>query len=193
QRDAMLAHILGEFGIALADLRKSTIERRLADPDMPEGLRELLRIRLQASTTSTSKYKALMNGATGGRLRGTLQFNGAGRTGRWAGRTFQPQNLPRPSMKPEEVEVGIEAIKAGVADLAYDNVMQLTSNAIRGCIVAPAGRKLVVADLSNIEGRMLAWLAGEEWKLQAFREFDDGAGADLYKLAYAKAFRIEAS
>lgn len=191
QRDAMLAHVLVEYGVNLPDMQQSTLERRINDPDLPEPLRELLAIRLQASTTSTAKYRTLIKGASSdGRLRGTLQFCGASRTGRWSGRMFQPQNLPRPTLKQPDIDFGIEALKAGCADLVTDNVMALTSSAIRGCIVAPRMRKLVIADLANIEGRMLAWLAGEEWKLQAFRDYDAGTGPDLYKLAYAKAFGI---
>jgi DNA polymerase len=191
QRDAMLLHVLSEYGVDLPDMQMATLERRIADPDLPEGLRELLQIRLQASTTSTSKYKTLMRGtSTDGRLRGTLQFCGASRTGRWAGRLFQPQNLPRPTLKQDQIDFGIEALMADCADLFTENVMQLTSSSIRGCIVAPPGRKLVIADLSNIEGRDQAWLAGEAWKLKAFRAFDAGTGHDLYKLAYGKSFGI---
>lgn len=204
QRDAMLKHMVAAYGITLPDMQMSTIERRINDPELPAELRELLAIRLQASTTSTSKYKTLAKAVSrDGRLRGTLQFNGASRTGRWAGRLFQPQNLPRPSLKQDMIDLGIDALKNGCEDLLFSNVMELTSSAIRGCIVAPTGKKLVIADLANIEGRMLAWLAGEEWKLQAFRDYDTiigwddekdepiRKGHDLYKLAYAKSFGIK--
>ncbi|HEM8233265.1 TPA: DNA polymerase [Klebsiella aerogenes] len=191
QRDAMIKHIVESYGVELPDMQRSTLERRIADPDLPSPVKELLAIRLQASTTSTSKYKSLMKGiSSDGRLRGTQQFCGASRTGRWAGRLFQPQNLPRPTLEQERIDEGIEALKSGCADLLFDNVMELTSSALRGCIMAPAGKKLVVSDLSNIEGRKLAWLAGEQWKLAAFRQYDEGTGPDLYKLAYAKAFNI---
>lgn len=191
QRDALIKHIVESYGVELPDMQRSTLERRMADPDLPSAVKELLAIRLQASTTSTSKYKSLMKGVSSdGRLRGTLQFCGASRTGRWAGRLFQPQNLPRPSLEQDQIDEGIEALKAGCADLLFDNIMELTSSALRGCIMAPEGKKLVVSDLSNIEGRKLAWLAGEQWKLDAFREYDEGTGPDLYKLAYARAFNI---
>lgn len=171
---ALIEHVLAEYGVDLPDMQKATLERRIEDPDLPAGLRELLRVRLQAATTSTSKYKVLLRATSSdSRLRALLQFLGAMRTGRWAGRLFQPQNLPSRGLLPaDEIEVGIEALLEGCAHLLFDNVMHLTSSAIRGCIVAPPGKKLVVADLSNIEGRDQAWLAGESWKLRAFAEFD---------------------
>lgn len=191
QRDAMLKHLLAEYGVTLPDLQASTLERRINDPDIPEPLRELLMIRLQASSSSTAKYTALANACSSdARLRGTLQFCGASRTGRWAGRVFQPQNLPRPTLDNASVEIGIAAMKIGGADLLFSNVMELASSSLRGCLIAPKGKKLVVADLSNIEGRVLAWVAGETWKINAFERFDAGKGADLYKLAYSKSFGI---
>ena len=191
KRDKLLEYLLMEYGVDLPNLQKDTLERRIQDPDIPIELRDLLAMRLMATTTSTSKYNAVARGVSkDGRLRGLLQFAGASRTARWAGRLFQPQNLPRPDMDQPEIDQCIEAIKDGCIDLVSDNVMRACSNAIRGVIVAPPGKKLVVGDLANIEGRMAAWLAGEEWKLEAFREYDAGTGPDLYKLAYAKAFNI---
>lgn len=190
--DKLLLHILEAYGVDLPDMQKATLERRIADPELPEGLKELLRVRLSTATTSTSKYKTLINGTNSdSRLRGLLQFCGASRTGRWAGRLFQPQNLPSRGLLPEhEIELGIDALKDGTAGMLFDDVMRLTSSTIRGCIAAPPGRKLVVADLSNIEGRAAAWVAGEAWKIKAFRDFDEGIGDDLYKMAYAKSFGI---
>lgn len=192
KRDQLLAFICAEYGVNLPDLKADTLRRRIEDPELPEGVRLLLSLRLESTKTSTAKYKALVNASSADeRLRNTLQFAGAQRTARWAGRIFQPQNMPRPDMDSDDIDGGIEALKAGYADLMFPNVMRLTANAVRGCIVAPPGKKLTIADLSNIEGRGLAFLAGEKWKLKAFADFDAGIGEDLYKVAYGRSFNID--
>ena len=191
KRDQFLKHIVEHYGVELPDLKKDTLKRRLEDPDLPDGVKQLIAIRLEASMTSSGKYKALLNAvSTDGRLRNTLQFAGAARTRRWAGRIFQPQNMMRPTMKKADIALGIELIKARYPEVLFPDVMTLCGNAARGCIVAGKGKKLVVADLSNIEGRMLVELSGEQWKLKAFAEFDAGRGPDMYKLAYARSFGV---
>ena len=193
QRDRMLAFIFAEYGVGMATLTKAAVTKMLEDESIDPMLRELLTLRAQASRSSTAKYAAFERGCSSdGRLRGMLQFSGASRTRRDAGRTVQLQNLASRGLLPEdEIALGIEALMAGAEDLVFDDVMQLTASTVRSVITAAPGKKLVVSDLANIEGRGLAWLAGEEWKLQAFREYDEGVGPDLYKLAYAKMFRIE--
>lgn len=202
QRDQMLRHILAAYGVELPDMQAATLERRMDDPDLPSALKELLGIRLMATTSSTAKYKKVLSCVSSdNRLRGTLQFCGASRTGRDGGRLLNPQNLPRPTMKHEDIDIGIDALKKDCADILFDNVMEVSSNALRGLIVAEKEKKLLIADLANIEGRYLAWLAGETWKLKAFRDYDTILGTDdkgdpirkghdLYKLAYARSFGI---
>jgi DNA polymerase len=191
QRDALLKFILAEHGVSLPDMQSATLERRLADPALPDAVRELIGLRLMASTSSVSKFKRVIRSTSSdGFLKGGIQFNGAGRTGRDAHRLVQMGNMLRPTLSNAEINTGIEAIKAGCADLVTDNVMELCANTMRGVIIAPPGQKIVVADLANIEGRVAAWIAGEDWKLQAFRDYDTGTGPDLYVKAYSESFNV---
>jgi len=190
QRQKLIDYLRDDCGFPVADLTKGTLDALLKG-DLPPKVRELLEIRRQAAATSPAKYGVLLDAANSdGRLRGIIQFCGAGRTGRDAGRIFQPQNLPRPSMSGAQIDAGIDAMLHDCEDLVFDNVSELCSSAVRSALVAAPGKKLVIADLSNIEGRVAAWLANEEWKLQAFRDFDAGTGHDLYVLAYARSFNI---
>lgn len=192
QRERLIRYIGARWpDLHLKDLRAGTVTKLLEAPGIPEDLKEILRARAEGARSSIAKYRALLAAVSSdGRLHGVLQFRGASRTGRYAGRIFQPQNLPRPALDQWTIDRGVEAVKEGWADLFADTDKLLTS-CLRSCIIAPEGRHLVDADLSNIEGRMLAWLAGEQWKIEAFRAFDRGEGPDLYKATYARTFGIK--
>lgn len=192
QRDKLLQELLFNYGVALPDTKADTIERRLEDPELPDAVKELLANRLMVSSTSIAKFNKMLKAVSSdGRLRGTLQFCGAPRTKRWAGRVFQPQNLPRPDMSAEEIAEAIEAFRLGVGYEMLEDPMRAAWNVLRGLIVAPEGKKIVQADLSGIEARVLPWLAGEEWKLQVWRDKDAGTGPDVYKATAARLLGID--
>lgn len=192
QRDALLEYLRSEWGLDLASVTRAEVEKRIAEPGIPEPVKELLRIRIASTKISVQKFQSVLKTVCkDGRIRGALQFRGAGRTGRFSGRLVQFQNLARPTMRNDEIEFAIEATKEGLLDTFYEDPMPVLSNLLRGLLIASKGKKLVVADYSNVEGRVLAWLAGEEWKLKAFRDFDAGVGHDLYKLTYARAFNVK--
>jgi len=197
RRDALLKHALEAYGVNLPDMQMSTIQRRIQDPELPLELKELLTIRSKVCLTSNRKYKALLDGVNSdGRLRGTIQFCGAPTSGRASGRLYQPQNQPRPKpdfKKADLIEEAVDALKTGNADLLYDSVADAASSCIRGALIASEGKKLVVSDLASIEARVLPWLAGEQWVLDAYAAVDRGEGYDLYVLTYARTFNVDPS
>ncbi|EAR5110824.1 DNA polymerase [Salmonella enterica] len=173
-------------GHEILNAQKSTLNDLLADDDLPDDARTIIEMRLGASSTASTKYNPLLLGlSSDGRRRGCLQYGGAKRTLRWAGKSFQPQNLARGHFSGDELDQGIDMLLKGRAHWLYD-VSKLTASTVRGCIIPTAGNKLVVADYSNVEGRGLAWLAGEESALATFL-----AGLDIYCVTAGKMFGLD--
>lgn len=160
-----------ETGEEVTDLRKDTVAKMIAQAlDIP-GVQRMLEIRQELGKTSTKKYDAIEQAVCpDGRVRGLLQFYGANRTGRWAGRLVQVQNLPRTYTQP--LELARNLVKQRKLDnlrLIYGSVPDTLSQLIRTAFVASDGNVLIDADFSAIEARVISWLAGEQWRLEVFK------------------------
>lgn len=160
-----------ETGEEIASLNKDTVSRMLAKEDNSAEVTRMLEIRQELGKTSTKKYDAIETAVCpDGRVRGLLQFYGANRTGRWAGRLVQVQNLPRTYTEP--LELAREVVKkrsVGALKCIYGSVSDTLSQLIRTAFIAPQGKVLIDADFSAIEARVISWLAKEEWRLDVFR------------------------
>ena len=169
---AQLLQWLDGQGVTTANLQKSTVSELLSG-DLPSSVRRALEIRRELGKTSTKKYNALETAVCAdGRVRGLLQFYGANRTGRWAGRIVQPQNLPRTYISEELLPLARELVRSQNDDglkLVFGSTADTLSQLIRTAFIARPGCTLVDADFSAIEARVVAWLAGEEWVLEVFR------------------------
>ena len=152
-----------------------------------EPVRSVLELRLQLSKASVKKYQAMQNAVcSDGRARGMFQFYGANRTGREAGRIIQLQNLPQNHLP--DLESARELVKSGnleAVELLYEDVPDTLSQLIRTAFIPKPGYKFLVADFSAIEARVIAWLAGETWRMQAFAD-----GKDIYCASASKIFGV---
>ena len=155
----------------ITSLNKETVSQLLTREDNSPEVQRMLEIRQELGKTSTKKYDAIENAiCSDGRVRGLLQFYGANRTGRWAGRLVQVQNLPRTYTEP--LELARDFVKAKKTDclrVIYGSVPDTLSQLIRTAFVAAPGKVLIDADFSAIEARVISWLAKEEWRLEVFR------------------------
>ena len=158
---------LSDKGIEVDSLAKDTVTELVGKT---EGeVSELLKLRLAMSKTSVKKYEAIERAVCDGRVHGLLQFYGANRTGRWAGRLVQIHNLPQNHM--EDLELARSLVKEGrfdLVELLYPSTPEVLSELIRTAFVAKPGCRFIISDFSAIEARVLAWMSGEAWRLRVF-------------------------
>ena len=174
---AQLKVWLSEHGYAMESVTKDTIAQALKDPAMPEDVRRVLEIRTALGKTSVAKYSTMLGAVCGdGRLRGILQFYGANRSGRWAGKLVQTHNLARNSLPDLDLarELACEGEFDTMATL-FGETSFVFSELVRTAFIPSEGCRFVVSDFSAIEARVISWVAGEGWRLKAFRE-----GKDIY-------------
>lgn len=191
-----------KLGLDAESVAKDALADLLMRDDLPPNVREALYLRQEGAKVSTAKIpKMLGNRQCDGRMRGNIQFHGAA-TGRDAARGAQLQNLPRPAIKvTESVIADVMRGSAAYLDMVYGevfppeantpptNAMSIVSDCIRGMITAAPGHRLMAVDYSQIEARVIAWLAGQEDVLDAFRRFDRGEGPDIYSTEATKIYR----
>jgi DNA polymerase len=184
QMKSWLSEQLGE---EVTKLDKAAVAEYLERDDLPLKVRTALELKQRLGKTSVSKYNAMLECVCpDGRIRGLLQFYGASRTGRWAGRLVQMQNLPRNYI--EELDYARGLVKSGRVDelsLVFGNVPDTLSQLIRTAFVPAEGHRFVVADFSAIEARVIAWLAGETWRMNAFAN-----GEDIYCASASHIFGV---
>lgn len=183
---AQLKTWLEAAGVSVDSLNKATVTDLLVEIKSPT-VRRVLELRQLLGKTSTTKYKAMTSAACGdSRVRGLLQYYGAGRTGRWAGRLVQVQNLPQNHLDDiGEVRELVKARDLETLELCFDSVPDVLSQLIRTAFVAKDGYTFLVADYSAIEARVIAYLAGEKWRMDVFA----GSGK-IYETSYAQAFNV---
>ncbi|MFZ5817261.1 MAG: DNA polymerase, partial [Bacillota bacterium] len=173
-------------GEELDSLDKEAVKSLLKRTD-DDAVRQALSLRQEMAKASVAKYQAIQQAVCpDGRVRGLLQFYGASRTGRWAGRLVQVQNLPRNSLVDLDVARGL--LRDGFFDaleLLYDAVPDVLSQLVRTAFVPSPGHRLIVADFSAIEARVIAWLAGEQWRLDVF-----STHGKIYEASAAQMFGV---
>lgn len=183
---------ISQQGVNMPGYTKKDVEDALQQ-DLPDNVRKFLEIRQQEGRAATAKFTSITNSVCAdGTVKGTLQYYGASRTGRWAGRRLQIQNLYK---SPYPVETLCRAIKEGpgVVHLLYDDGMSVAAGAVRPAIAAPPGYDLLVSDFAGIEARITAAVACEGEALTAFCQQDNKTGPGIYELEAGRIYNVRPS